>query len=96
MLTLPTPPYGLQKSLEKYMTYMHIYINTHTHCIQWSKHGFCVHSAEIDQKLQEIMKQTGYLKIDGQVRHTIDFTSSNVNLLPQDPQYSGKLPTCTV
>lgn len=24
-------------------------------------------SAEIDQKLQEIMKQTGYLKIDGQV-----------------------------
>lgn len=29
---------------------------------------FCVHSAEIDQKLQEIMKQTGYLKIDGQVR----------------------------
>uniref|UniRef100_A0A8D0AJV0 Dual specificity mitogen-activated protein kinase kinase 7 n=1 Tax=Sander lucioperca TaxID=283035 RepID=A0A8D0AJV0_SANLU len=39
MLTLPTPPYGLQKSLE---------------------------NAEIDQKLQEIMKQTGYLKIDGQ------------------------------
>lgn len=29
---------------------------------------FCPHSAEIDQKLQEIMKQTGYLKIDGQVR----------------------------
>lgn len=28
----------------------------------------CPHSAEIDQKLQEIMKQTGYLKIDGQVR----------------------------
>lgn len=26
------------------------------------------HSAEIDQKLLEIMKQTGYLKIDGQVR----------------------------
>uniref|UniRef100_W5MHV2 Dual specificity mitogen-activated protein kinase kinase 7 n=1 Tax=Lepisosteus oculatus TaxID=7918 RepID=W5MHV2_LEPOC len=40
MLTLPTPPYSLQKSLE---------------------------NAEIDQKLQEIMKQTGYLKIDGQV-----------------------------
>uniref|UniRef100_A0A3B1JH72 mitogen-activated protein kinase kinase n=1 Tax=Astyanax mexicanus TaxID=7994 RepID=A0A3B1JH72_ASTMX len=39
MLTLPTPPYGLPKSLE---------------------------NAEIDQKLQEIMKQTGYLKIDGQ------------------------------
>ncbi|RXN28419.1 dual specificity mitogen-activated kinase kinase 7 isoform X2 [Labeo rohita] len=39
MLTLPTPPYSLQKSLE---------------------------NAEIDQKLQEIMKQTGYLKIDGQ------------------------------
>uniref|UniRef100_A0A8C5HV68 Protein kinase domain-containing protein n=1 Tax=Gouania willdenowi TaxID=441366 RepID=A0A8C5HV68_GOUWI len=39
MLTLPTPPYGLQRSLE---------------------------NAEIDQKLQEIMKQTGYLKIDGQ------------------------------
>uniref|UniRef100_A0A1A8DZ10 mitogen-activated protein kinase kinase n=2 Tax=Nothobranchius TaxID=28779 RepID=A0A1A8DZ10_NOTKA len=39
MLTLPTPPYGLQKSLE---------------------------NVEIDQKLQEIMKQTGYLKIDGQ------------------------------
>ncbi|KAG7266116.1 hypothetical protein CRUP_028118 [Coryphaenoides rupestris] len=39
MLTLPTPQYGLQKSLE---------------------------NAEIDQKLQEIMKQTGYLKIDGQ------------------------------
>ncbi|KAG2470906.1 MP2K7 kinase, partial [Polypterus senegalus] len=39
MLTLPTPPYGLQKSLE---------------------------NAEIDQKLQEIMKQTGYLKMDGQ------------------------------
>ncbi|KAI4833094.1 hypothetical protein KUCAC02_016015 [Chaenocephalus aceratus] len=38
MLTLPTPPYALQKSLE---------------------------NAEIDQKLQEIMKQTGYLKIDG-------------------------------
>ncbi|KAJ0050683.1 hypothetical protein NL108_005060 [Boleophthalmus pectinirostris] len=38
-LTLPTPPYGQQKSLE---------------------------NAEIDQKLQEIMKQTGYLKIDGQ------------------------------
>lgn len=32
------------------------------HCV------FCIHSAEIDQKLQEIMKQTGYLKIDGQVR----------------------------
>lgn len=30
--------------------------------------AFCLHSAEIDQKLQEIMKQTGYLKIDGQVR----------------------------
>lgn len=30
---------------------------------------FCPHSAEIDQKLQEIMKQTGYLKIDDQVRH---------------------------
>lgn len=29
---------------------------------------FCTRSAEIDQKLQEIMKQTGYLKIDGQVR----------------------------
>lgn len=29
---------------------------------------FCPCSAEIDQKLQEIMKQTGYLKIDGQVR----------------------------
>lgn len=28
----------------------------------------CLYSAEIDQKLQEIMKQTGYLKIDGQVR----------------------------
>lgn len=28
---------------------------------------FCPCSAEIDQKLQEIMKQTGYLKIDGQV-----------------------------
>lgn len=27
----------------------------------------CLCSAEIDQKLQEIMKQTGYLKIDGQV-----------------------------
>uniref|UniRef100_A0A8C1J8U8 Dual specificity mitogen-activated protein kinase kinase 7 n=1 Tax=Cyprinus carpio TaxID=7962 RepID=A0A8C1J8U8_CYPCA len=39
MLTLPTPTYSLQKSLE---------------------------NAEIDQKLQEIMKQTGYLKIDGQ------------------------------
>ncbi|MGH0178682.1 UNVERIFIED_CONTAM: hypothetical protein FKN15_078552 [Acipenser sinensis] len=39
MLTLPTPPYCLPKSLE---------------------------NAEIDQKLQEIMKQTGYLKIDGQ------------------------------
>uniref|UniRef100_A0A8C1RE17 Dual specificity mitogen-activated protein kinase kinase 7 n=1 Tax=Cyprinus carpio TaxID=7962 RepID=A0A8C1RE17_CYPCA len=39
MLTLPTPPYSLPKSLE---------------------------NAEIDQKLQEIMKQTGYLKIDGQ------------------------------
>ncbi|MEQ2184252.1 Dual specificity mitogen-activated protein kinase kinase 7 [Goodea atripinnis] len=39
MLTLPTPPYGLQKSLE---------------------------NVEIDQKLQEIMRQTGYLKIDGQ------------------------------
>ncbi|TMS23297.1 Dual specificity mitogen-activated protein kinase kinase 7 [Larimichthys crocea] len=43
MLTLPTPPYGLQKSLE---------------------------NAEIDQKLQEIMKQTGYLKIDGQCGFT--------------------------
>lgn len=30
---------------------------------------FCPRSAEIDQKLQEIMKQTGYLKIDGQVRN---------------------------
>lgn len=49
-------------------------ILTHTHCIQRSKHGFCVRSAEIDQKLQEIMKQTGYLKIDGQVRRTIDIT----------------------
>uniref|UniRef100_A0A8C7F047 Dual specificity mitogen-activated protein kinase kinase 7 n=1 Tax=Oncorhynchus kisutch TaxID=8019 RepID=A0A8C7F047_ONCKI len=39
MLNLPTPQYGLVKSLE---------------------------NAEIDQKLQEIMKQTGYLKIDGQ------------------------------
>ncbi|XP_077461214.1 dual specificity mitogen-activated protein kinase kinase 7 isoform X1 [Stigmatopora argus] len=39
ILNLPTPQYGLQKSLE---------------------------NAEIDQKLQEIMKQTGYLKIDGQ------------------------------
>lgn len=29
----------------------------------------CPYSAEIDQKLQEIMKQTGYLKIDGQVKH---------------------------
>lgn len=28
----------------------------------------CFHSVEIDQKLQEIMRQTGYLKIDGQVR----------------------------
>lgn len=28
---------------------------------------FSACSAEIDQKLQEIMKQTGYLKIDGQV-----------------------------
>lgn len=28
----------------------------------------CVFSVEIDQKLQEIMRQTGYLKIDGQVR----------------------------
>lgn len=75
MLTLPTPPYGLQKSLEKYAIYIYIYIytiiyiNTHT---QKCKHGFSVCSAEIDQKLQEIMKQTGYLKIDGQVRHTID------------------------
>lgn len=34
----------------------------------------CSHSAEIDQKLQEIMKQTGYLKIDGQVRFTIIFS----------------------
>ncbi|KAJ8378529.1 hypothetical protein AAFF_G00239120 [Aldrovandia affinis] len=41
LLTLPTPPYSLQKSLE---------------------------NAEIDQKLQEIMKQTGYLKMDGE-RH---------------------------
>lgn len=29
--------------------------------------AFNAHSVEIDQKLQEIMKQTGYLKIDGQV-----------------------------
>ncbi|KAJ8404203.1 hypothetical protein AAFF_G00339760 [Aldrovandia affinis] len=39
MLTLPTPTFSLQKSLE---------------------------NTEIDQKMQEIMKQTGYLKIDGQ------------------------------
>lgn len=29
--------------------------------------GFCPISIEIDQKLQEIMKQTGYLTIGGQV-----------------------------
>lgn len=66
MLTLPTPPYCLQKSLEKY--------DTHTHSRSDAIRKKCVLmclfllSAEIDQKLQEIMKQTGYLKIDGQVR----------------------------
>lgn len=48
------------------------YILPHTvysiYCMHWSKLGFSSRSAEIDQKLQEIMKQTGYLKIDGQVR----------------------------
>ena len=41
---------------------------------------FHPHSAEIDQKLQEIMKQTGYLKIDGQVSWTQSITSCFMSL----------------
>ncbi|KAG5277765.1 hypothetical protein AALO_G00091140 [Alosa alosa] len=37
--------------------------HTHTHSYSLQK---SLENAEIDQKLQEIMKQTGYLKIDGQ------------------------------
>lgn len=47
--------------------------NFHTEALSllkvWVIASFSLHSAEIDQKLQEIMKQTGYLKIDGQVRY---------------------------
>lgn len=47
----------------------------HTHASNDTPNLFvrlpCPLSAEIDQKLQEIMKQTGYLKIDGQVRDYI-------------------------
>lgn len=52
---------------------------------------FCPHSAEIDQKLQEIMKQTGYLKIDGQVsraevKNWNEFTSFLSYLQPHNVQ----------